>query len=131
MSWDEISVMPPDSDIVGFAIKSTAPSSRAWRVSSAPFLANALSRIIGTGFVCIISFIALSPPIPGISISIVITSGCIFSSFLRAISAHEAVAITSISGSVLSISEAIFLTKGESSTIITLIIFSPFLQFYY
>ena len=65
---------------------------------------------------------AVNPSISGISISIVITSGCISLVLLMASTPFRAFAITSSSGELLIISDIILRMNAESSTTRTLIL---------
>ena len=106
----------------GFERKSIAPASKHCIVISALRLDALLKTITGMLILFLfISFNAVTPSILGISTSKVTTSILEFSNFFKNSSPFLAVSITSISSSLLIISDMIFLIKAESSTTNTLI----------
>ena len=100
----------------GLGRKSTAPSSRAWRVTSAPSLVKALTITTLASWMASREGRASRPETSGIWTSSVITSGLSRAVCTAASRPSRAVPTTSISGLEPRISERIFRIRAESST---------------
>ena len=105
----------------GLGMKSTAPASSARSVVSAPSRVSALTMMIGGPRRATIARAASSPPIPGISTSIVTTSGRRRSTIAMPSSPDAAVPTTRISGSFSSIFWIARRMNAESSVTTTVI----------
>ncbi len=113
--------MSSESSPEGFATKSNAPRSSAFIVIFAFLFVYPLNITTGIGSFSIMRSTAVMPSIFGISTSIVMTSGCSESAFFTASSPSLATPTTSISSSLLSMSEISTRINAESSTTSTLI----------
>jgi hypothetical protein len=114
--------------LVGLGKQSTAPSSSAFSVTSAPFCVRVDSMTIGIGFVVMISSRKSMPFMPGISMSSVTTSGFMSSIISRASSAFAAAPMTTRSldrSNALENSARIVIESSTTRTLIAGIIFLP------
>src|SRR6476620_10803963 len=111
--------MPLAMPILGFGMKSTAPSSSARSVASEPRSVSVDIMMTGIGRKRMSFSRKSRPSIRGISMSSVITSGSRLRIISRATSGSGALPTTHIPGSWLMISVNRLLTRAESSTIRT------------
>ncbi len=100
----------------GLGRKSTAPSSRAWRVTSAPSCVRALTITTGTSCTARSVGSASRPETSGISTSIVTTSGRSRATWTIASRPSCATPMTSISGDAVRRSVSRRRIRAESST---------------
>ena len=114
--------MPSATPILGLATKSTAPSSSALSVTSAPRSVSVETITTGIGRRRIRRDRKSSPSMRGISTSSVMTSGLRLRIISRATSGSEAAPMHSMSIWRLMISVRMERTSAESSTTTTLVL---------